>query len=149
MAARAAVLRGERTMDLGLLSGRRTRAAVADFLAAKLEAEASPFLLHRALETEPASVLLVDVRDRESYEREHIRGAVNARAEGIVTGLDSLPGNRLIVCYGWDITCALAPRAALELAAKGHRVKYLFGGIEEWKRKGFSVERALHGERRL
>lgn len=132
-------------MALGLLTAAH-KPSVADFLALKLETEASPFLLHRTLESEPDTVLVVDVRDYASYEREHIRGAVNVRAESIVTGLASLPKDKLIVCYCWDVSCALAPKAALELAQKGYRVKYLLGGIEEWKRKGFSVERPLHGE---
>lgn len=141
-------LKEDENMGLGILPGHQ-RPTVAEFLSVKLEAEASPYLLQRALETEPDALLLVDVRDAASYEREHIRGAVNVRAESIVTGLASLPKDKLIVCYCWDISCALAPKAALELAQKGYKVKYLVGGIEEWKRKGFSLERAVHGERRL
>lgn len=135
-------------MGLGILPTHQ-KPTVAEYLSVKLEAEASPYLLHRTLETEPETLLLVDVRDDASYEREHIRGAVNVRAESIVTGLASLPKDKLIVCYCWDVSCALAPKAALELAQKGYKVKYLVGGIEEWKRKGFSVERVLHGEQLL
>lgn len=134
---------------MSLLSLKKPDHTVADYLAAKLEAEASPYALNRVLETEPGTVLVVDVRDEQSYEREHIRGAVNVRAEAIVTGLSTLPKGRLIVAYCWDVSCALAPKAALELAQKGYRVKYLLGGIEEWKRKGFSVERALRSERTM
>jgi len=111
----------------------------ADYLKAKLDYEASPFGLKETLENSPGDVVLVDVRDEEAFRREHILGAANIPAGQLVKRLADLPRDRTIVTYCWDMTCALAPKAALELAQKGFKVQFLAGGIEEWKKKGYPV----------
>lgn len=111
----------------------------ADYLRAKSDAEVSPFGLKETLETSPESVLVVDVRDKRAFDERHILGSVGIPGKDMVTRLASLPKDRTIVCYCWDETCDLAPRAALELTQKGFRAKYLVGGIEVWHRKGFPV----------
>jgi rhodanese-related sulfurtransferase len=114
----------------------------AEYLKAKLDYEASPHGLQEILQEAPGSVVIVDVRDEESFRKEHIHGARNIPAANIVKRLADLPKDRTIVTYCWDMTCALAPKAALELAQKGFKVQFLAGGIEEWKRKGYSVKRS-------
>jgi rhodanese-related sulfurtransferase len=133
-------------MNMGIF---RTRAAsvsapigAAEFLKAKLDVEAAPDGLKAALETAPDTVLVVDVRPEDDFHREHILGATNIPAPDIVRRLAALPKDRTIVTYSWDMTCALAPRAALELARKGFTVQYLAGGIAEWRRKGYAVRRS-------
>ncbi len=73
----------------------------------------------------------------DAFRREHILGAQNIPAADIVRRLADLPKNRTIVTYCWDMTCALAPKAALELAQKGFKTQFLAGGIAEWKKKGY------------
>ncbi len=109
---------------------------------AKLDYEATPYGLKQTLDTSPGSVVLVDVRDAEAFRKEHILGATSIPAEDVVKRLADLPKDRTIVTYCWDMTCALAPKAALELAQKGFKVQFLAGGIEEWKKKGFTVKRS-------
>lgn len=133
-------------MDIGIF-GSKTQAkaapiGAAEYLKAKLDYEATPFGLKETLENSPGEVVLVDVRDEESFRKEHILGAANIPAAQLVKRLADLPRDRTIVTYCWDMTCALAPRAALELAQKGFKVQFLAGGIEEWKRKGFPVKSA-------
>lgn len=111
----------------------------AEYLRAKLEYEASPYALKTLLDATPEKVYLIDVRESDAFAQEHIRTAANIPAEEIVSRLASLPKDRTLVTYCWDITCALAPKAALELAQKGFKVQFLAGGLEEWKRKGFPV----------
>lgn len=114
----------------------------AEYLKAKLDFEATPYRLKETLETTPGSIVLVDVRDEESFRKEHILGATNIPLANIVKRLGDLPRDRTIVTYCWDMTCAAAPSAALELAQKGFKVQFLAGGIEEWKRKGYAVRTA-------
>jgi rhodanese-related sulfurtransferase len=133
----------------GVMSKTGGVAGIVDYLAWKLEAEASPFGLSQQMATAPGSVLVVDVRDHASFEREHIRGAVNIPAEDIATGRAHPSKDKPLVVYCWDLTCTLAPKAALVLARKGYDVRYLAGGLEEWRRKGYTLERELRGERRL
>ena len=108
-----------------------------DYFKAKLQFETTPYELSSALEKK--SVFLVDVRDSESYKKEHITGSMNIPFADIVSNLSKLPKDKTIVLYCCNITCALAPKAALMLAEKGFKVQELVGGIAEWKSKGFSV----------
>lgn len=130
-------------MDLSIFAPKPTHIGAVEYLRAKLEYEASPYALHETLEKAPHTVLVVDVRNREAFESAHIRGAAHIEAADIVKELANLPKDRTIVTYCWDATCSLAPKAALELAQKGFSVQFLQGGIEEWKRKGYSVHKSL------
>jgi len=131
-------------MELGIFKTQSKPApiAAADYLKAKLDYEASPYGLKETLESTPGNIVLVDVRDEEAFRKEHILGATNIPASELVKRLADLPKDRTIVTYCWDMTCALAPKAALELAQKGFKVQFLAGGIEEWKKKGYAVKKS-------
>lgn len=124
-------------IDLGIFAPKARPYGAAEYLRAKLESEASPYGLKTEMDGEPDKTLVVDVRDPESFAKEHIRGATNIPADELVARLSSLPRDKTIVAYCWDMTCDLAPRAALELAQKGFRAKFLAGGIAEWRHKGY------------
>ena len=109
-----------------------------DYFKAKLQFEQTPHGLREIMNL--PTVLVVDVRDRESFGREHIKGAVNVPLQELLTRLGDLPKNKTVVTYCWNLTCALATKAALDLAHRGYKVQELIGGIEEWKKKGFEVE---------
>ena len=128
-------------MELGIKApSKASSIGAAEYLKAKLDFEATPYGLKETLEKTPGSIVVVDVRDEEAFRKEHILGATSMPAAEIVKRLADLPKDRTIVTYCWDMTCALAPKAALELAQKGFKVQFLAGGIEEWKRKGFPVK---------
>ena len=134
-------------MELGIFGSKAEEPkahaiGAAEYLKAKLDFEATPYGLKHTLETTPGNVVVVDVRDEDAFRKEHILGATNIPAAEIVKRLADLPKDRTIVTYCWDMTCALAPKAALELAQKGFKVQFLAGGIEEWKRKGGTVKKA-------
>lgn len=109
-----------------------------DYFKAKLQFESTPRQLDEIRKL--PSVLVLDVRDREGYEREHIPGAVNIPLDELPRRFAELPKDKTIVCYCWTITCSLATKAALELAHHGYKVQELFGGIEHWKKSGLPVE---------
>lgn len=109
-----------------------------DFFMAKLQYEAMPHQLHGIKDKD--SVLIVDVRDKASYDKEHIEGAASLPLEELAGRMRELPRDKTIVTYCWTVTCPLASKAALELAHRGYKVQELFGGIEAWKKSGFEVE---------
>ncbi len=110
-----------------------------DYFRTKLEFETTPHTLKEDMEK--GGVYILDVRDKDAFMKERIAGAQNIPLSELPQNYRALPKDKIIVCYCWDLTCFLAPKAAMELAQKGFRVQHLIGGIEEWKKKGFSVER--------
>ena len=112
-----------------------------DFFSAKLAYEMTPWALKNILEKNADSIVLLDVRPIEMYAVAHLPSAVNIPLTDLVSKLNTLPKNKMIVTYCGSLTCSLAPKAALELAQKGFQVQELVGGIAMWQEKGFPVEK--------
>lgn len=112
--------------------------SAADYFRAKLAFESTPHALKRAMDE--GTALVLDVRPADAFAQEHIVGAENIPHAELPANYRRLPKDKTIVAYCWNITCALSTKAALELAEKGFKVQALFGGLEEWKQNGFSVE---------
>lgn len=112
-----------------------------DYFAAKLAYEMTPWTLKSVIETTPEQIVLLDVRSRDMFVNAHIPTALNIPLADLVSKLGTLPKDKTIVTYCGNLTCGLAPKAALELAQKGFAVKQLVGGIELWQEKGFPVEK--------
>ena len=111
------------------------------YFSAKLAYEMTPWALKSILEKTPDSIVLLDVRPIDMFVAEHIKGAINIPLVDLVSKLATLPKDKTIVTYCGDLTCGLAPKAALELAQKGFKVMELVGGIDVWSKKGFPVEK--------
>lgn len=82
---------------------------------------------------EGRNIYLVDIRDRDSYEKSHIRGAVNIPDEELPDRMQELPADRLIVIY-----CYRGPRSMLAarlLSRQGFRVADVYGGIQAYRGK--------------
>lgn len=109
-----------------------------EFFKAKLAFETTPHDINGRLKD--ANTLILDVRDPESYKKEHIPGAKNVPLTELAKHLGSLPKDKTLVTYCWSLTCWAAPKAALQLAEKGFKVQEMVGGIKEWKGNSFPVE---------
>lgn len=82
---------------------------------------------------EGRDIFLVDIRDRNSYEKSHIMGAVNIPNDELPDRMQELPTDRLIVIY-----CYRGPHsmlAARQLSAYGYRIADVYGGIEYYRGK--------------
>jgi rhodanese-related sulfurtransferase len=110
----------------------------AEYFKAKLAFETTPYDIKSRLKD--AGTLILDVRDADWYEKEHIPGAKNVPLNELAKHIASLPKDKTLVTYCWSLTCWAAPRAALQLAEKGFKVQEMVGGIQEWKAAGFPVE---------
>ena len=111
------------------------------YFSAKLAYEMTPWALKSVIEKTPEHVLILDVRPADMFAAEHIKGAKNIPLPELVAHFATLPKDKTIVTYCGDLTCGLAPKAALELAQKGFKVMELVGGIDVWSKKGFPVEK--------
>jgi rhodanese-related sulfurtransferase len=111
------------------------------YFQAKLAFEMTPWSLKALLEKTPEAITLLDVRSPEMYALAHLPTAINIPLVDLVSKLSTLPKNKTVVTYCGNLTCALAPKAALELAQKGFQVRELIGGIATWQENGFPVEK--------
>ncbi len=111
------------------------------YFQAKLAFEMTPWTLKGILDKTPDQVCLLDVRSPEHFVAAHIPTALNIPLADLVSKLGTLPKNKTLVTYCSNLTCALAPKAALELAQKGFKVMQLMGGMATWQENGFPVEK--------
>ncbi len=119
----------------------KTGLTAAEYFQAKLNYEMTPWTLKSMLDAKNAEYLVLDVRSAEAYADAHIPGALNVPLMDLTAKMATLPKDKTLVTYCGDITCGLAPKAALQLAQKGFKVMELFGGIDEWTKKRFPLEK--------
>ena len=116
-------------------------AQLAKYFQAKLSAELGPHNVKRLLDEDPRQVVLLDVRSREGYQEGHLPGAIHVPFEELPSRLKELSKTKDIITYCWDVTCILCTKAAYVLASKGFRAKEMLGGIAEWRKAGFPIEK--------
>jgi len=92
---------------------------------------------------EQKNVLVIDVRDAESFSKGRIPGAVNVDYTQILKQAATFAGEkRTIVTYCACANEMTAARASVDLAAKGVAgAKALTGGWDEWVQRGERIER--------
>ena len=92
---------------------------------------------------EQNAVLVLDVRDAESFAKGRIPGAVNVDYTQILKQAGRFAGEkRTIVAYCACANEMTAARASVDLAAQGiPGAKALKGGWDEWVQRGEKVER--------
>jgi rhodanese-related sulfurtransferase len=110
-------------------------ADVADFFKGKINGE---------------KMIVIDARSKEAYAEEHIPGAVSFphRTMNEET-VESLSRETLYVTYCDGIGCNASTKGALKLVSLGFRVKELMGGLDWWKRDGYSTEGNMGKKRKL
>ena len=118
-----------------------TPAQLARYFEAKLSAELGPHNVKRLLDADPRQVVVLDVRSTEGYAAGHLPGARNIPFEELPARLAELPKSTDVITYCWNVTCLLCTKAAYVLAKRGYHAKEMIGGIEEWRKAGFPVER--------
>jgi thiosulfate sulfurtransferase len=89
------------------------------------------------------AVLVLDVRDPDSFAKGRIPGALNVDYTQILTQADRFAGEkRTIVAYCACANEMTAARASVDLAAKGIAgAKALKGGWDEWVQRGEKIEK--------
>ena len=92
---------------------------------------------------EKNAVLVIDVRDPDSFKKGRIPGAVNVDYTQVLQQADRFKGEkRTIVTYCACAREMTSARAAVDFAAKGiPGAKALVGGWDEWVQRGEKIER--------
>lgn len=110
-----------------------------EFFENKVAFTTGPVELNRMLEQEQ-NVRVIDVRDKEDYDKGRIPGAYNC-PKGTWDHTDMLDRDKTNVIYCYTQTCHLAAAAALEFAERGYSVMEMDGGFAAWKQYGLPVEK--------
>lgn len=110
------------------------------FYELKLKYEIDSWDLHESLKHNE-QVIVIDTRSEEVYQREHIPGAVNLPHRTMNADTTrKLNKETMYVTYCDGIGCNASTKGALNMTKLGFKVKELIGGIDWWKRDGFSTE---------
>jgi len=113
-------------------------AAALAYFQQKLAFTMGPVELRRRI-TEGVDLHVIDVREREDYDRGHIPGAVNLPKDRWTTN-SGLAKGKVNVFYGDSATCPLAAEAAAYFAKRKFPVMELLGGFDEWAGRKFERE---------
>jgi rhodanese-related sulfurtransferase len=80
-------------------------------------------------------IYVIDARDAEQFQKDHIPGAVNIDWRKVLGQRSKLPHNKMVLLYCNSGT--LSSQAAMALRVSGmENVRILQGGFNEWKAKG-------------
>ena len=110
------------------------------FFKHKLEFETDPSDLYGALEN-GERIIVVDTRSKESFEKEHIPGAISFPHRTMNAETTShLDKSLVYVTYCTGVGCNASTKGAYNLSGLGFKVKELIGGFECWKRDGYATE---------
>lgn len=80
-------------------------------------------------------ILVIDTRDAEQYQSEHIPGAINIEWRQVLGRRAELPGDKMVLLYCNAGTLSAQAGLALRVAGMDN-VRILQGGFTEWKAKG-------------
>lgn len=96
--------------------------------------------VHVAMGSADPGFVLLDVGGPAAFARGHVPGAVNLpRREIAPARMAAWPEGTLFVAYCAGPHCNGADKAAAALAALGHRVKIMIGGMTGWVDEEFEV----------
>jgi len=110
------------------------------FFEQKLKYEIDPSDLHEAIKN-GERLMVIDARSKESFDQEHIRGAVNIHHRKMSPETTShLDKNLTYVTYCTGIGCNASTKGAMKMSQLGFKVKELMGGIDWWKRENYETE---------
>jgi len=105
----------------------------------KLQFETDCWDLAEALKINQ-DIVVVDARSADSYNQEHIPGAISFPHRNICPETtENMDQSKLYVIYCDGIGCNASTKAAYNLSRLGFRVKELMGGLEWWKRHGYET----------
>ncbi len=93
------------------------------------------------------NLVLLDMRDREDYQRGHISGALSMPLEEIDKRYQDLPDDKEIVTYCYNQYCHLSTLGALKLVEHGIPAKEMNVGWSEWVKLGNPLHDESEGSR--
>jgi rhodanese-related sulfurtransferase len=109
----------------------------AQYYASEVATMVSPHSVRERISRGDDGFILVDVRTKEDYEREHVVGAINIDTSQdldiVLAEFAALPENKEIITYCYSTSCMNGRKAGNFLATNGIYVKELTIGWNEWR----------------
>ena len=92
--------------------------------------------------------ILVDARDTNSYESEHVIGAISLPLSEVDEKADQLLDRSVdVIVYCNNLACPTSASEVKKLKQMGFRnVKHYAGGIQDWKKTGYPTESSSRQE---
>lgn len=101
-----------------------------------------PIELERMIQSKENNITVIDVREAEDFEKEHVPGAINLPMEKWES-LEGLQKNKTNIIYCYTQTCHLAAKACVLFASRGFPVMEMEGGFKAWKAYELDIEHEL------
>lgn len=93
------------------------------------------------LQKSPGRTLLIDVRDRDDYEKLHIKGAISIPLEELAMRAKAFDQDKEIILYCTNFQCDASTKAAKVLDNMGYtNVRDYKGGMADWREAGYETE---------
>lgn len=106
----------------------------------KLKYEIDSWDLHDGL-ANGDNIVVIDARSSEAFASEHIKAAINMpHREMNEESTAHFNQSTLYVTYCDGIGCNASTKGTLNMVRLGFRVKELLGGLDWWKRDGYTTE---------
>jgi rhodanese-related sulfurtransferase len=101
-------------------------------------------ILRKKLQESPGRVILMDVREKNDYEVEHIKGAISVPIGELLTrSVQNWGRDHEIIVYCGSFECPASSNAAKMLDDAGfENVLEYEGGLKDWKTAGFMTDGA-------
>jgi rhodanese-related sulfurtransferase len=86
-------------------------------------------------------IIVIDTRSPSAYHQEHIPGSISFPHRTMnEESTASLDRSAIYITYCDGIGCNASTKGAYKLSTLGFQVKELIGGMDWWKRDGYSTE---------
>ncbi len=112
-----------------------------DYYRQMMDAEVDAATLIGAIKKGEDDFQIVDVRDEESYNKGHIKGAINIQLDELSNRMKDLDKDKGVLTYCYDPPCMLSVKAARILSDQGFKVKDIGGGFENYQKNEGPVEK--------
>ena len=114
-------------------------ASARKFFEDKLAFTTGPVELDRWIKAGEDNLVVVDVREREDYDKGHIPGAISVPKEQWQQPR-GLSKNKTNVVYCYTQQCHLGANACVQFAGMDYPVMELEGGFEGWRESELDIE---------
>jgi rhodanese-related sulfurtransferase len=116
----------------------RDDSRIANFYADEMATVVSPQTIKKYIDEDNKDYILVDLRSKPEYDKEHIKNAINIPASSLnedelVAAFKQLGTDKQVIVHCYSAYCTLGRQVGNTLAQNGVFVKEMTAGWSEWR----------------